>query len=96
MNSGGEVKLVKSGLNRLAKNLRTNQTVAEQLLWKYLKSEQLADTKCCRQQPIGNYIVDFVSLDHQLIIELMAVNTLGIKKPIRNEMTGLLDWVLNY
>lgn len=70
VNTGGEVKLIKSNLNHLAKNLRTNQTDAEKLLWKHLRSKQLADTKFRRQQPIGNYIVDFVSLDHKLIIEL--------------------------
>ena len=64
------MKLIKSDLNHLAKNLRTNQTNAEKLLWKYLKSKQLADTKFRRQQPIGNYIVDFISLDNKLVIEL--------------------------
>jgi heme b synthase len=70
VNSGDEVKLIKSDLNHLAKNLRTNQTDAEKLLWRYLKSKQLADTKFRRQQPIGNYIVDFISLDKKLVIEL--------------------------
>jgi heme b synthase len=67
---GGEVKLIKSRLNHLAKNLRANQTDAEKLLWKHLKSKQLAHTKFRRQQPIGNYIVDFISLDNKLVIEL--------------------------
>ena len=61
---------IKSNLTQLAKNLRINQTDAEKLLWKYLKSKQLANTKFRRQQPIGNYIVDFISLDKKLIIEL--------------------------
>ena len=30
----------------------------------------MANTKFRRQQPIGNYIIDFVSLDKKLIIEL--------------------------
>jgi len=64
------VKLIKPGLNKLAKNLRTNQTDAEKLLWKNLKSKQLTNTKFRRQQPIGNYIVDFLSFNKQLIIEL--------------------------
>ena len=64
------VKLIKPGLNKLAKNLRTNQTDAEKLLWKNLKSKQLTNTKFRRQQPIGNNIVDFISFNKQLIIEL--------------------------
>ena len=64
------MKLIKSDLNHLAKNLRTNQTDAEKLLWRYLKSKQLANTNFRRQQPIGNYIVDFISLEKKLVIEL--------------------------
>jgi heme b synthase len=70
VNAGGEVTLVKPGLNQLAKNLRANQTDAEKILWKYLRSKQLENTKFRRQQPIGNYIVDFISFDNKLIIEL--------------------------
>jgi heme b synthase len=64
------LKSIKSNLTQLAKNLRVNQTDAEKLLWKHLKSKQLAHTKFRRQQPIGNYIVDFISLDKKLVIEL--------------------------
>ncbi|PKN10504.1 MAG: hypothetical protein CVU70_02760, partial [Deltaproteobacteria bacterium HGW-Deltaproteobacteria-5] len=54
----------------MAKDLRVHSTDAERLLWKYLRSRQLSDTKFRRQQPIGNFIVDFVSFDKKLIIEL--------------------------
>lgn len=64
------MKQIKSNLTQLAKNLRINQTDAEKSLWNHLKSKQLASTKFRRQQPIGNYIVDFVSLDKKLVIEL--------------------------
>ena len=64
------MKRIKSNLTQLAKNLQTNQTDAEKLLWKHLKSKQLANTKFRRQQPIGNYIIDFVSFDEKLIVEL--------------------------
>ncbi len=60
----------KTHLTRLAKNLRANQTDAERLLWKHLRSKQLKDTKFRRQQPIGEYIVDFVSFEKKLIVEL--------------------------
>jgi len=64
------LKQIKPRFTQLAKNLRANQTDAEKILWKYLKSKQLSNTKFRRQQPIGNYIVDFISLDNKLVIEL--------------------------
>jgi len=60
----------KRNLTQLAKNHRANSTDAEKLLWKHLRSKQLRDTKFRRQQPIGEYIVDFVSFDKKLIVEL--------------------------
>ena len=53
-----------------AKKLRQNQTDAEGLLWHYLRNNQLGGYKCRRQQPIGNYIVDFYFAATKLIIEL--------------------------
>ena len=50
--------------------LRKNQTEAEKLLWRQLRSKGLSGLKFRRQQPIGNYIVDFVCLDEMLIIEV--------------------------
>jgi very-short-patch-repair endonuclease len=47
-------------LNSLAKNLRKIPTEAEKLLWNYLKANQIEGFKFRRQQPIDNYIVDFV------------------------------------
>lgn len=53
-----------------ARQLRSNQTNVEQLLWKYLRNRRLNGIKFRRQHLIGPYIVDFVSLEKQLIIEL--------------------------
>jgi len=50
--------------------LRRNQTDAENHLWYYLRSRRLNGVKFRRQVPIGQYIVDFVSFDKKLIIEL--------------------------
>ena len=54
----------------LAKELRRKQTEAERVLWKRLRSSQLKGVKFRRQEPIGNYIVDLVTFDKKLIIEL--------------------------
>ncbi|MBI2182528.1 MAG: endonuclease domain-containing protein [Deltaproteobacteria bacterium] len=53
-----------------ARALRKNSTEVERLLWRHLRMWQLDGYKFRRQQPIGNYIVDFVCLEKRLIIEL--------------------------
>jgi len=57
-------------LNPLAKKLRKQLTDTERLLWQYLRAKQLEGLKFRRQQPIGNYIVDFVCFEKKVIIEL--------------------------
>ena len=53
-----------------AKSLRSNQTEAEQRLWYHLRAHRFMGLKFKRQKPMGRYIVDFVCLEHWLIIEL--------------------------
>lgn len=59
-----------SKLTKHAKILRKHSTRAEVLLWSRLRSKQLGGIKFRRQQPIGSYIVDFVSFEKRIIIEL--------------------------
>ncbi len=54
----------------IAKELRKRSTDAEKLLWKYLRSKQLEGLKFRRQQPIDNYIVDFICFERRIIIEV--------------------------
>ena len=53
-----------------ARELRQKQTDAERALWVRLRSKQLEGVKFRRQQPIGPYIVDLVSFDRELVIEI--------------------------
>jgi very-short-patch-repair endonuclease/succinate dehydrogenase flavin-adding protein (antitoxin of CptAB toxin-antitoxin module) len=53
-----------------AKYLRSNMTDAERLLWRHLRSHRLQGAKFKRQQPLGKYIVDFVSFAHHLVLEV--------------------------
>jgi len=53
-----------------ARSLRKTSTDAEALLWRLLRSRQLADLKFRRQQPFGRYIADFYSLAASLVIEV--------------------------
>ena len=54
----------------LARNLRSNQTDAERLLWQHLRNRQFRSQKFRRQQIIGPYVVDFVCLEARLIVEI--------------------------
>lgn len=61
--------MVKPILSR-AKQLRSDQTEAEQRLWYHLRAHRFQGAKFKRQKPIGPYIVDFVCLERNLVIEL--------------------------
>ena len=52
-----------------SQELRKNQTEAEQILWEAIRKKSL-DVKFRRQHIIGANIVDFVCLDHKLVIEV--------------------------
>ncbi len=45
-------------------------TEAEQKLWSALKQRQVHGFKFRRQHPVGRYIVDFVSLEAKVVIEV--------------------------
>jgi len=53
-----------------AKALRRDPTEAERALWNHLRMRQLEGHKFRRQQPLGQYIVDFVCLEKRLIVEI--------------------------
>jgi len=50
--------------------LRDQPTVSEQILWKYLRKEQLEGFKFRRQYGVGPYIVDFYCVAASLVIEV--------------------------
>ena len=53
-----------------ARALRRQQTEAEALLWKHLRSRQLLGLKFRRQHPIGPCFADFACIEIGLVIEL--------------------------
>jgi very-short-patch-repair endonuclease len=59
-----------NNLKTIAKELRKRSTETERLLWKYLRLKQLGGLKFRRQQPVDNYIVDFVCFEKRIIIEI--------------------------
>jgi very-short-patch-repair endonuclease len=53
--------------------LRASQTSAEAKLWQALRNRRLARWKFRRQHAIDRYVVDFVTLDGKLIVEVDGV-----------------------
>jgi very-short-patch-repair endonuclease len=58
-----------AGLKLLARELRQDQTSAEELLWSLLRNRQLLGFKFRRQHQFGKYVADFYCRDAQLVIE---------------------------
>ena len=56
-------------LKEKAESMRKNPTEAESAMWEMLRGKNL-DAKFRRQHIIGDYIVDFVCLDSQLVVEI--------------------------
>jgi very-short-patch-repair endonuclease len=56
-----------------AKQLRAAQTSAEAKLWQALRNRRLERWKFRRQHAIDRYVVDFVTLDGKLIVEVDGV-----------------------
>ena len=61
---------VTSHLLRFAKSMRRQPTDAEAAMWKMLRGGRILGHKFKRQQPIGDYIVDFVCFERRLVIEI--------------------------
>lgn len=57
-------------IHRRAKELRKHMTVAEKILWKYLRNRKFAGLKFRRQHPIDIFIADFYCHELKLVIEL--------------------------
>jgi very-short-patch-repair endonuclease len=55
---------------RIARRLRVNQTDAETVLWNRIRNRQIGGRKFVRQEPIGNYVCDFVCRERLLVIEV--------------------------
>ena len=56
-------------LRQYARDNRKNMTLGESLLWEAIRQNGLG-VKFLRQHVIGEFIVDFACLEHQLVIEV--------------------------
>jgi len=59
-----------SGLAKRARELRQQQTPAEDVLWELLRNRKFMGLKFRRQHQIGEYIVDFYCAEQKLVVEL--------------------------
>ena len=57
-------------LKGYARQLRTNMTDVERLLWSKVRKKQLKGYQFYRQRIVGNYIVDFYCPKAKLIVEV--------------------------
>ncbi|MDP2918818.1 MAG: endonuclease domain-containing protein [Dehalococcoidia bacterium] len=57
-------------LTLAARVLRRKQTDAERKLWGRLRNVQVDGAKFRRQEPVGDFITDFVCFDRKLVIEV--------------------------
>ncbi|MDO2058618.1 DUF559 domain-containing protein, partial [Escherichia coli] len=53
-----------------ARDLRSNLTLQERKLWRYLRSRRFGDFKFRRQHPVGSYILDFACCSARVVVEL--------------------------
>ena len=75
-------------LKQISRQLRSNMTDAEKLLWSRLRAKQLKGRQFYRQRIIGDYIVDFYCPKANLIVELdggQHYTDEGIKKDKRRD-----------
>ena len=66
---GNVIKKVKAATRR-ARAQRRASTDAETVLWRHLRSRQVAAIKFRRQEPFGPYILDFCCMNPRLAIEV--------------------------
>ena len=57
-------------LQTFARDMRAAPTDAEAVIWRQLRAHRFAGHKFKRQQPIGNYILDFVCFEAKVIVEV--------------------------
>jgi very-short-patch-repair endonuclease len=55
---------------QFAKTMRKQMTDAERRLWRYLRNRELGGWKFRRQYPVGPFIVDFICLEKNIVIEV--------------------------
>jgi very-short-patch-repair endonuclease len=75
-----------------AAQLRNAQTSAEARLWQALRNRRLAHWKFRRQHPLDRFVVDFVTIDGKLIVEVDGVTHVSAAAVVHDaERTRILE-----
>lgn len=53
-----------------ARDLRNHPTDAERVLWQHIRLRQIGGCRFRRQRPVGPYVVDFICLEKNLVVEV--------------------------
>jgi very-short-patch-repair endonuclease len=80
----------------LARHLRREQTVPEELLWSHLRSRRLGGFKFRRQAPLDRYVLDFLCSDAKLILEIDGPTHDGrlVADAARTEALGAMGYLV--
>ena len=65
-----ETEIPRALMRRYAREQRANAVQSEALMWRALRNRRCEGAKFQRQVPLGRYIVDFVSFENRLIVEI--------------------------
>lgn len=65
--------------------MRREPTEAERVLWRLLRAKRLVGWKWRRQQPVGDYIVDFICFEARLIVEVDGSQHLHSNHDLRRD-----------
>lgn len=72
-------------LKEFSRQLRSNSTFGEILLWNEIKGKRFMGYSFNRQKPIGRYIVDFYCKDLNLVIEIDGASHLFEEVAVKDE-----------
>ncbi len=83
-------------ITQISRLLRKERTKAEAKLWKYLRNRRFENLKFRRQHPLKDYIVDFINIEYQIIIELDGEYHNDILQQEKDELRDLHLKALGY
>ena len=87
--------LHKEAIGKLYQNgreLRTEHTPAEKLLWAQLRNKKLNGLKFRRQHPLNKFVVDFYCREKKLVVELDGgVHDVKVNKEYDEARTQMLS-----
>jgi very-short-patch-repair endonuclease len=79
-------EIPRSVLKRLARDQRANIVQAEAIIWRAVRDRRCEGLKFRRQTPLGNFVVDFLCYERQLIVEIDGPSHEGADKRAKDDL----------